>query len=194
MNPADSTITAARGKYSAAQNRTIKAAHELFGSHGVSGTSLKMIANALGVTKAAVYHQFKSKDDIVLAVVETELAGLADAIVAAEAEDNSLRAREILLSRVIDLAVERRRLVGVLQNDPIMIRFLAEHEPFQLLIERLYTVLAGEHAGADMRVPAAMLSAAIAGAAVHPLVVELDDDTLRKHLLHLTRRILQLPE
>jgi AcrR family transcriptional regulator len=32
-----------------------------------------MIADAIGVTKAAVYHQFKSEDDVVLAVTATEL-------------------------------------------------------------------------------------------------------------------------
>jgi AcrR family transcriptional regulator len=31
-----------------------------------------MIADAIGVTKAAVYQQFKSKDDVVLAVTATE--------------------------------------------------------------------------------------------------------------------------
>ena len=41
------------------------------------------------------------------------------------------RAREALLTWVIDLAVERRRLVSVLQFDPVIIRLLAAHEPFQ---------------------------------------------------------------
>jgi AcrR family transcriptional regulator len=30
----------------------------------VSGTSLQLIAGAMGVMKAAVYHQFKTKDEI----------------------------------------------------------------------------------------------------------------------------------
>jgi AcrR family transcriptional regulator len=37
-----------------------------------------MIADAMGVTKTAVYHQFKSKDDVVLAVTATELEELQD--------------------------------------------------------------------------------------------------------------------
>ncbi|HEY3141184.1 MAG TPA: TetR family transcriptional regulator, partial [Acidimicrobiales bacterium] len=44
---------------SAAQARIITAALDLFAKHGVGGTSLGMIAKALGVTKAAVFHQFK---------------------------------------------------------------------------------------------------------------------------------------
>ena len=37
-----------------------------------------MIADEVGVTKAAVYHQFNTKDEIVLAVAEVELARLDD--------------------------------------------------------------------------------------------------------------------
>ncbi len=196
MSSADSaTVSPARsGPYSAAQTRTIAAALELFAQHGVSGTSLQMIADALGVTKAAVYHQFKTKEGIVLAVAEAELAGLEAALDAAEAEESGLRAREVLLTQVIDLAVARRRMVSTLQTDPVIVRFLAEHQPFRQLMDRLFTVLVGKDADAGARVPAAMLSAAIGGAVVHPLVMDLDDETLRYHLLHLARRLFQLPE
>ena len=62
------------GPYSGAQDRTIAAALDLFVEHGVSGTSLQMIADALGVTKAAVYHQFNTKEEIVVAAVEVRAA------------------------------------------------------------------------------------------------------------------------
>jgi hypothetical protein len=39
-----------------------------------------------------------------------------------------------------------------------------------------------------------MLSGAIGGAAVHPFVKDLDDETLRTHLLNLARRLFQLPD
>ena len=38
-----------------------------------------------------------------------------------------------------------------------------------------------------------MLMAAIGGAVMHPLVDDLDDDTLRAHLLRFARRALDLP-
>src|SRR5947208_11509561 len=104
--------------YRPAQTRVINAAVELFAKHGVGGTSLQMIADALGVTKAAVYHQFKTKEAIVLAVVEVELAPLEDALAEAEGEGSSVKARAALLERVIDGAVERRQAVSTLQNDP----------------------------------------------------------------------------
>ena len=181
-------------RYGAAQTRIISVALELFALHGVSATSLQMIADAIGVTKAAVYHQFKAKDEIVLAVAEVELASLEAAVNAAELEGCSPQAREQLLAKVIDLAVERRRMVSVLQSDPVMVRFLAEHEPFLQLMDRLFAILVGEDGGAGARVQAAMLSAAIGGAVVHPLVVDLDDDLLRAHLLQLARGLFRLPD
>ena len=62
---------------SAAQTRILVAALDLFAEHGVSGTSLQMIADALGVTKAAVYHQFKTKDEIALIGDDTGPEGSA---------------------------------------------------------------------------------------------------------------------
>lgn len=178
---------------SAAQTRVLVAALELFTEHGVGGTSLQMIADAVGVTKAAVYHKFKTKNEIVIAVTEMELARLEEALEAAEAEQGGRAARELLLTRVIDLAVQRRQAVSTLQNDPVIVRLLAEHEPFQQLIDRMFCVLIGEDPSPDARVPAAMLSATIAGSVMHPLVADLDDDTLRTELLRLTRRLLDPP-
>lgn len=179
---------------SAAQTRILAAALDLFAEHGVSGTSLQMIADAVGVGKAAVYFQFKTKDEIIIAVTEIELAKLEEALEAAEAAENRRRARELLLNRVIELAVEQPRMVSVFQFDPVIIRFLAEHEPFQQFLERLYRALLADNAGTESLMQAAMLSGAIGSAVMHPLVAHLDDDTLRSQLLHLTRRLIDLPD
>jgi AcrR family transcriptional regulator len=173
----------------AAQTRIIVAALDLFARNGVSGTSLQMIADALGVTKAAVYHQFPTKEEIVVAVAASELVRLEVALDAAEGETSRARALEVLLAAVVDLAVERRRMLGFLQADPVVVRVLAEHEPFQHLMERQYRLLTGDDASAEAAVPAAMVSAAIAGAVMHPLVEELDDDELRTNLLQVARRL-----
>jgi AcrR family transcriptional regulator len=150
-----------------------------------------MIADAIGVTKAAVYHQFQSKEAILLAVSEVELRGLAAALDAAEAEGSSVQAREVLLEKVIDVAIERRGAVGTLQSDPVMIRFQKQQEPFQRLMARLFSVLLGGDTGAGARVQAAMLMAAIGGTVAHPYVADLDENTLRSELSLLTRRLVR---
>ena len=167
---------------------------DLFADHGVSGTSLQMIADAVGVTKAAVYHKFKTKDEIVIAVAELQLAKLEDALEAAEAQQDSVGARKVLLTEVVGMAVERRRWVMSLQNDPVMVRLLGEHEPFRNLITRLYAILLDEADDTEARVSAALFSGAIAGTVINPLVDDIDDDTLRSVLIHLTARMFKLPD
>jgi len=178
--------------YTAAQTRTIEAALVLFAERGISGTSLQMIADALGVTKAAVYHQFNTKDEIILAVAQMVLARLEAAVTAAESERSRARAREVLVASMIDLAVERRRMASVLQRDPVMLRFLEENEPFRRVMERLNRVLMGGVSGAAARVQAATIAAAIAGAVIHPVVLDLNDESLRTHLLKQVQKLLRL--
>ena len=173
-----------------AQTRIINAALDLFAEHGVGGTSLQMIADAIGVTKAAVYHQFKTKDEIVLAVAGAELARLEAVLDAAEAEPSRARARQVLVARIVDLAVERRRLESTLLGDPVIIRHYAHHQPFRQVMDRLYRLLMGDDAGPEARIQAAMLTAAIGGAAMHPLAADLDDETLRSELQRLAWRFL----
>jgi AcrR family transcriptional regulator len=178
---------------SAAQNRVLDAAMELIGDHGVGGTSLQMIADAIGVTKAAVYHQFNTKNEIVIAMTERELATLKDPVAAAEAEPDRERARTLLLARVIDVAVARRRWISTLTNDPVIVRLLGQHPPFIAFISRLYGVLLDERDDTEARVAAAVMSAAIAGSVINPLVADIDDDTLRTSLTSITARVLDLP-
>ena len=53
---------------------------ELFAEHGYEKTSLREIAERLGVTKAALYYHFKSKEDIVRSFTEDYFARI-DALV-----------------------------------------------------------------------------------------------------------------
>ena len=192
MRSATTTDSLGSASYTGAQTRIIEAALVLFAEHGISGTSLQMIADAIGVTKAAVYHVYNTKDEIILAVAQVVLAGLELAVNAAEAERSRSRAREVLIARMIDLAVERRRMAGILQRDPVMLRFLDEHGPFRRVMERVNRLLMGGASDPRARVQAAMLATAIAGAVIHPLVLDLDDASLRSALLKQARKLLPL--
>jgi AcrR family transcriptional regulator len=50
------------------RDRILNVALELFTEKGFDGTSLREIAERLGVTKAAIYYHFASKDDILMAL------------------------------------------------------------------------------------------------------------------------------
>jgi len=58
----------------------LDAALKLIAEHGVSGTSLQMIADEMGVTKAAGYRQSKTKEEIVIPITEPEMIKLEDAV------------------------------------------------------------------------------------------------------------------
>lgn len=63
----------------------LDASAELFVRHGYSGTSTRMIAEAVGIRQASMYHYFKNKDDILAALLETTVVASLD------------RARELLI-------------------------------------------------------------------------------------------------
>src|SRR5271157_3067395 len=175
---------------SAAKARIINAALELFARNGVGGTSLQMIADAIGVTKAAVYHQYNTKDEIVLAAARAELERVDAVVRAAEAEPTRARARKTLVTGMVDLAVAHRRTVSTILNDPVIVRFFAEHESFRPVMDRMSRVLVGDDTGHEARVSTAMLTAAISGTVMHPLVAGLDDEVLRSQLQRLAERLL----
>src|SRR6188508_1601278 len=98
MRSATTTEPLGSASYTAAQTRIIDAALVLFAEHGISGTSLQMIADAIGVTKAAVYHVYNTKEEIILAVATPILTRLEAAVTVAEAERSRSRAREVLIA------------------------------------------------------------------------------------------------
>ena len=147
-----------------------------------------MIADAIGVTKAAIYFQFKTKDQIVLAAAEDELARLEAVVAAAESGSSCARRREVLLARIVDLSVDRRRTVSVILSDPVVLRFFKDHQRYRSVVDRLTDLLLGPGTGSDGHLQTAMFMAAISGAVMHPMTAEFDDDTLRTQLLALARR------
>src|SRR6478735_6198571 len=73
-------MTTTQSPRSDTRARIIDVALELFAEHGYEKTSLREIADRLGVTKAALYYHFKTKDDIVRGIVEKMAAPIDEAI------------------------------------------------------------------------------------------------------------------
>ncbi len=180
MDAPTATIRARAQAYSAAQRRTAEAALDRFGRYGVAGTSLQMIADELGVTKAAVYHQFRTKESIVVAVLDVRLQSIEEAVEAAEAAGATPSARHALLAAIVEVVVADRTAWNTLQSDPVLLRVLEEHEPSRDLWARLFGLLVGHGRGA--RVRAAVLSASI-GSVAHPFVADIPDEVLAAELL-----------
>ena len=149
-----------------------------------------MIADSIGVTKAAVYHQYKTKDEIVRAVAAAEFDRLETVLDVAESEVDGDRARETALTMIINLAVERRRENSIILTDPLVGRLFARDQRPVKVVKRLNRLLMGPDAGPDTEIATVMLTAAISGAVMHPMVIRLDDETLRTQLRTLAERFL----
>jgi AcrR family transcriptional regulator len=174
---------------SPARVRVLTAALELFAEHGVSGTSLQMIADRLGVTKAAVYHQFQSKDDIVLAVIEPAMVRLGEVADDAEAQRGPAARRDAVLAGVVGLVVEFRKIATTMSFDPVVTRLVRTHPALRSL-QRVRRLLGGTAPDPGSRVRMAVLSGGLIMAGSDPAVKGLDDEDFRDHLLAAGRRIL----
>lgn len=174
--------------------RVVDAALELFAEHGVSGTSLQMIADDLGVTKAAVYFQFRAKEDIVLAVMEPAFAEMGTFVRAAEAATSSDEATEIVLKGLVDLVIRNRQAMAALVRDPEVHRILRSQEQGAALIGRVRELLQGERPTTRRRVAAAMVGPGLAEAGIDPDLADLDDAVLRAELLGVARTLLGAPQ
>lgn len=176
--------------YSAPKSRTLEAALDLFSQQGVAGTSLQMIADAVGVTKAAVYHQFKTKEEIIIGSAWLIFDKLAVTVERASMAASTEDAREMVVSDLIDLAVESRGLASFLQRDPIMLRYFEEYEPFRRILADLSQLLLGEDTRQKSRVTVAMIMTGIASTVLHPLVADMTDKALQSHLKKLVQSMI----
>jgi AcrR family transcriptional regulator len=81
------------------RTRIQQIALELFTNSGYEATSLREIAERLGVTKAALYYHFKTKDEIIQSLVDDQVARVDELITWAEQQPRTREAREEFLRR-----------------------------------------------------------------------------------------------
>jgi AcrR family transcriptional regulator len=172
-----------------ARERVLNAALQLFGEHGVSGTSLQMIADRIGVTKAAVYHQFHTKDEIVLAVLAPALESLHRSIEEAEQQQTPADRRESMLTSLVTLAVGNRRIAAILRADPAAAE-LARNHPALDVGDRIRSLLVGPVPDLQSDVAGAMVGGALMMIGAAPELEHYGDAELADQLLTLARDLL----
>jgi AcrR family transcriptional regulator len=172
-----------------ARERVLDAALDLFAEHGVSGTSLQMIADRIGVTKAAVYHKFHTKDEIVLGVLAPALESLHRSIEEAELQETPAARRESMLTSLVKLAVGNRRLAAILRADPAAAELVRNH-PALDVGSRIRPLLAGPNLDVRTEVASAMVGGALMMVGTAPELEPYGDAELSEHLLELARDLL----
>lgn len=102
------------------QNQIIEESIKLIHTQGIQGMTIKNISNAIGLTEAAIYRHFKSKDEILSTILddfrlnlETKAQSLlASNLSAKEALDN-------LLNHMVDMFCAKPFIVSVIFSDEI---------------------------------------------------------------------------
>ncbi|MEV1174448.1 helix-turn-helix domain-containing protein [Nonomuraea sp. NPDC049784] len=94
------------------RSRIQDVALRLFTEQGYEATSLREIAEELGVTKAALYYHFKTKDDIVASLVDSRLAELEELLAWFKGQPKTPEARRELIERYAEL-LRGTRHIGV---------------------------------------------------------------------------------
>lgn len=115
----------------ALDRRTVILQHaaNLFASKGIVGTSVREIADAVGILSGSLYHHFQSKDEMVSAIVRDYLADLTDRYEEVLGRGNDPRAQLTDLVRV-SLAVTEAHphATEIYQNSANYLRTLAEYD------------------------------------------------------------------
>lgn len=174
-----------------ARERVLEAALALFAEHGVNGTSLQMIADRLGVSKAAVYYQFHSKDEIVLAVVQPVFDDMARLVRFAETMSTREAQREVAINGMVELAVRHRRVTAVFHGDPAIDTIVNSRADLAEIIEQLTAMLLGDEPDVATRIIISVLASGIYGSATDPKLSDVGDDDLQQVLLDCTQRLLR---
>jgi AcrR family transcriptional regulator len=73
------------------RDKVLRTALQLFMRHGYVGTSMRAIAEELGISAAALYWYFPSKEEIFASVLEMSLADFWSAVKSALTEDDPVR-------------------------------------------------------------------------------------------------------
>jgi AcrR family transcriptional regulator len=178
--------------------RIQQVALELFAEQGYERTSLREIAERLGVTKAALYYHFKSKEDIVRSFTEDYFTRL-DAVIAwgREQPPNAPTAHEVL-DRYITIVLEGSEVFRFLERNQASLNE-QEHgkhrfEQFRPRLNALIEIITGPDAPprSRVRVAAAFFAASTScmfftreASAEADQLAPVDRDELRKIVLEL---------
>lgn len=134
----------------------LEAAKQLFMQDGFRGISMRQIAEAVGVTKAALYYHFRDKEELFVAIVEQYLHAMSGLIDQVAAANPSARDQiNELVRRILTQPPEQRSIIRLASQElsnispPNRERFLAlYHDQF---VGRISALLQAGMARGELR-------------------------------------------
>ena len=114
---------------------------DLFAEQGYDKTSLREIAERLGVTKAALYYHFKSKEDIVRSLFEDYAREVDELIEWGGQQPRTAATRRGLLDRYLDIVVRRTGIFRFLESNQAALRNLESEGTKEVFRERMRALI-----------------------------------------------------
>ena len=158
--------------------RIAQLALDRFRVSGYVGTSIADLAGALGVSKAAIYYHYRSKDTLLHRLVDP----LLDAIDTCIQDHQPTRTTQQLLDAYLAVLLAHREVVPLIATDVAVLNHPSIGPRLRAQNQQLRTLLAGP----DTSVPARLRAEAALGAIWRPLIAEppLDlTDPAHQHIL-----------
>jgi AcrR family transcriptional regulator len=170
------------------RQQILDTAQRLFAKLGYDATSLQMIADAMRLTKAAVYYHFRAKSEILQAIMLPGTERL-EALLDEAAAIRGRRARlEFLVSGLVDFLVQNRHYAVMAATDPAARRDKLDESA--TLRQRGLTLIFGDNPTGAQR---------LASGAVFfipeclPDLADLTDEELREALQTMLLHTLRVP-
>jgi AcrR family transcriptional regulator len=172
------------------RQQILQTAQRLFAEVGYDATSLQMIADELGLTKAAVYYHFHTKRDI----LDEAMRPGFERLMTLHDEAAMMRGRrarvEHLVSGYVDFLVKTRRYFGVMAySEPHTPDSDADDKSMELR-RRAMSLIFGDHPTPAERVA---FDAAFFLPRSLPDLVDVPDEELREALKSTILRIFRVP-
>jgi AcrR family transcriptional regulator len=170
------------------RQQILETAQRLFAERGYDATSLQMIADELGLTKAALYYHFPAKVDIRHEIMRAGAKRLMTLLDEAAAIRGRRARVEHLVNGFVDFFVESRQY-ALTSVDPAAKREKLDEEPLSLR-RRALALIFGDSPTAAERL-AFMALTSIPG--YLPELSDLSDEELREALRTTMLHILRVP-
>jgi AcrR family transcriptional regulator len=169
------------------RQKLLDAAEELVSRHGFAGTSLQMIADELGITKAAIYYHFRTRDQLLVALMEPLLHQIRRVVEIAESQRTPRTQMDAMVQGFAGVVAKNRTLAAVMVFDPSVHQILQLQPDWGDLIIRQLTLLTQLDPGPSGVIKATALLTGLAGAATGA-PADISEDALIVELCEIGRR------
>lgn len=145
------------------RSRIQQVALELFTEHGYDKTSLREIAERLGVTKAALYYHFRSKDDIVNSLAADRIERLDELIAWGRTQPADAATRRELLRRYAEefFCEEQHPIMKFFEQNQTVLKSLTIGQLMHNRLAQMAEILVGPSPEPAMQVRATLALIAV---------------------------------